>query len=120
MGFEILAITGEVPGKVSAFLEKEKLGLTVLADTKQVAALAFGIAFRLGDDTYEKYKGYGVDLEETSGEKHHILPVPAVFLVDAGGVIRFSYVNPDFKVRLDPRILKAAAQSMVEEKPAEE
>jgi hypothetical protein len=42
-----------------------------------------------------------------------MLPVPAVFLVTTNGLIQFEYVNPDYKVRLDPELLLAAAKIML-------
>ncbi len=55
------------------------------------------------------YLEYGIDLEAASGEEHHQLPVPSVFLVEAGGTIRWVYSNPDYEIRPDnAAILKAA------------
>ena len=59
--------------------------------------------------TLDRYKVYGIDLEDASGQKHHLLPVPSVFLVGTDGVIKFRYVNPDHTVRIDPDALLAAA-----------
>jgi peroxiredoxin len=51
-----------------------------------------------------------VDLEKTTGTKAHALPVPSVFIIDASGVIRYVYSNPDFRIRLRAQELwKAAA-----------
>jgi peroxiredoxin len=82
----------------------------VLSDGTTEAAQAFGLAFQVDDDTFKMFKGYGIDLEDASGEDHHILPVPAVFIVATDGVILFDYVNPDYKVRIDPEKLLEAAQ----------
>lgn len=76
------------------------------------AAKSFGIAFRVDAATVEKYKGYGIDLEQASGETHHLLPVPSVFVVGREGTVLFSYVNPDYRVRLDPDVLLAVAKSV--------
>jgi len=75
------------------------------------AAQSFGIAFRLDDATVKQFKAYGIDVEEASGYDHHLLPVPAVFVIDPEGVIDFQYVNPDYRARLDPQVLLAAAQA---------
>jgi peroxiredoxin len=54
-------------------------------------------------------KNHKVDLDAATGNDNHILPHPAVFVVDTKGVIRFVHVNPDFKVRLEPsKVLEAA------------
>lgn len=73
-------------------------------------ARAFGVAYQVDASTLAALKNYGVDLEEASGEKHRFLPVPAVFVVGKNGVIQFEYVNPDYKVRLHPDLLLAAAR----------
>ena len=78
-------------------------------------ARAFGIAFQVSDADYERYKGFGIDLEEASGETHHLLPVPSVFLVGRDRVIRFRYYNPDHTVRLDTDSLLAAAREAIED-----
>ena len=39
------------------------------------------------------------------------LPVPAVFVIGKGGMIHFSYVHPDYSVRLDMDVLAVAARS---------
>ncbi|MEM1263468.1 MAG: peroxiredoxin-like family protein [Pseudomonadota bacterium] len=88
---------------------KEKVDYELLSDASLEVGRRFGIAFRLDDETVEKYKGYGIDLEETSGFDHHQLPVPAVFLIGADGNIDFVHANPDYKERIDPAELLAAA-----------
>ncbi len=65
------------------------------------------------DETVEKYKTYGIDLDDSSGEDHHLLPVPAVFILGTDGTIQFQYVNPNYKMRLDADVLLAAAHSLV-------
>ncbi len=84
----------------------------LLSDSTMAGAIAFGIAFKVADKTYNAYKDrFKLDLEERSGQKHHLLPVPSVFLVGTDGKIKFEYVNPDYKVRLEPEILLAAAKA---------
>jgi len=47
-----------------------------------------------------------------SGHSHHQLPVPSVFLVEAGGTIRWVYSNPDHKLRPDNASLLDAARKL--------
>jgi peroxiredoxin len=55
-------------------------------------------------------KGYGIDLDSTTGQPLHELPVPSVFVIDRTGVIRFVYSNPDYTVRLGADALWDAAK----------
>lgn len=109
-GFDVLFLSADKPELLRSSLKEPHPGYTLLSDAKMNAARAMGIAFRVDDDTYEKYKGYGIDLEQASGAKHHELPVPAVFIIDRSGIIRFVYANADYKVRLKADELLAASR----------
>ncbi len=113
MGYQILAISPDRPEKLRETLDKSALSYTLLSDSAMEAAQGFGVAFKVEDETVEKYKTYGIDLDDSSGEDHHLLPVPAVFILGTDGTIQFQYVNPNYKMRLDADVLLAAAHSLV-------
>ena len=75
-------------------------------------AKAFDVGYHLDDATLAKQKQYGVHLDETTGTPLHELPVPSVFIIDATGIIRYVYSNPDYTVRLASDALLVAAQPM--------
>jgi peroxiredoxin len=110
LGFDVLFLSTDRPQILRSSL-KESVDYHLLSDNEVNAARAFGIAFRMDDATYAKYKTYGVDLEETQGAKHHELPVPAVFIVDRKGRIRFAHTNPDYTKRLPAADIVKAAES---------
>lgn len=64
-------------------------------------------------NTVEAYRGYGIDLEAASGENHHLLPVPSVFIVGTDGRIAFAYANTDYTVRLSAEEMIEAAREAV-------
>lgn len=110
LGYDVLFLSTDRPEILHSSL-KEDVSYRLLSDNEVHAARAFGIAFRMDDTTYEKYKTYGLDLEASQGAKHHELPVPAVFIVDRKGIVRFAHANSDYTVRLDAASLAAAAES---------
>jgi peroxiredoxin len=112
-GAQLLAISMDQPSKLRETPNRDKLGYRLLSDSDAVAAKAFGIAFQVEDALVKKYKeSYQIDLEAASGQTHHILPHPAVYVADTSGKIRFAYVNPDYKVRLEPaKILEQVRES---------
>jgi peroxiredoxin len=110
-GAQIFAISVDQPAKLKETPDRDKLGYKLLSDSDAVAAQAFGIAFKVEDDLVKKYKdSYKIDLEAASGREHHLLPHPAVFVVDQKGKVQFSYVNPDYKIRLEPEQILAAVR----------
>lgn len=112
-GYQLLAISPDLPEKLAETPQKEKLKYQLLSDSKVEAAKAFGLTFKVPDKLVKKYvEEYEIDIEAASGETHHLLPHPAVFVVDAEGKVLFAHVNPNYKQRLDPaKILEAASKA---------
>jgi peroxiredoxin len=109
-GDQLLAISADRPSKLREKPDYQKLNYTLLSDNSMDAARAFGIGFEVPADLVKKYKNeYGIDLEAASGRTHHLLPHPAVFVVDMRGIVRFAHVSKDYKVRLESqKILEEA------------
>ena len=116
MGFEVIFLSTDRPEILYASLMDwvSDINYTLLSDSKMDGSKALGIAFRMEESDYERLKSLGIDMEKTTGETHHLLPVPAVFIIDTQGVIRFAYTNPDYKVRLEAERILAAAQGVVD------
>jgi len=115
LGFDIWFISVDKPEMLYESLDQPDIAYTILSDSKLEATRAFGLAFRVDDETYERYLNYGIYLEKASGETHHVLPAPATFIIGMDGIINFQYTNPDYKVRLHPDVLLAAASAYQKE-----
>lgn len=111
-GFQLIAISPDRPEALNKTLESGDIDFTLVSDSRALALQAFGIAFRVDDATREKYQAYGIDLEQASGETHHALPVPSVFVIDSAGVVQFTYVNPDYRTRVPLRLVRAAIETV--------
>lgn len=112
-GIQLLAISPDRPEKLREKPDLGKLPYTLLSDSSMDLCQSFGIAFKVDDALVVKYRdSYGIDLEGDSGETHHLLPYPSVFIVDGNGVIRFAHVDPNYKVRLDPEMILKQAQAV--------
>lgn len=115
IGYQILAVSADRPEKLKATLQKNELDYTLLSDSPMTAAKAFGLAFKVKQETVDRYKSIGIDLEGDSGHNHHLLPVPAVYILNTEGVVQFNYVNPNYKERINGDVLLAAARAYFSE-----
>lgn len=113
MGYQVLAISPDRPEELIRTRDKQHLTYRLLSDSDVVLAGAFGLVFRVDDPTLQKYRGFGIDLEQASGRSHHLLPVPAVYIVDMAGVIRFAHWDANYKKRLAPDALLAKAREVI-------
>ena len=73
LGFDIWFISIDKPELLYPSMDQPDIAYTVLSDASLDATRAFGLAFRVDDETYDRYVGYGINLEQASGEKHHLL-----------------------------------------------
>lgn len=111
MGYQIFAISVDRPEVLRETISDVELTYSLLSDSPADALKGFGVAYTLDSKTVERYKSVGIDIEENSGYDHHILPAPAVFIVDQEGTVKFQYVNPDHRERINGEILLAAANA---------
>ncbi len=84
-----------------------KLGLNfpVLCDTGNKVAQKYGLSYTLADAVQPIYKDFGIDLTETNGDNSHQLPIPATYIIDNNGEIRFFFADVDHTTRLDPELM---------------
>ena len=115
MGFNIWFISIDKPEFLLESLADPEIGYTIYSDSSLDATRAFGLAFRVDDELNKRYLSYNIDLEKASGETHHVLPAPATYIIGNDGIINFAYINPDYKVRLHPDVLLAAAKAYNED-----
>ena len=83
-------------------LEQNALEYDVLTDSGNQYAEALRIRFRLPDYLIDFYESGGVDLPSFNDDDSWTLPMPARFVVDQTGTIRFAEANPDYTRRPEP------------------
>lgn len=119
-GIDVYFLSGDRPELLYASLKQETqedidgLGYTILSDANIEAALALGIAFKVADSSVSRMEGRGTDLADSSITNFQALPVPAVYMIDKSGVITYSFVEPDYKVRLPAEDLLKAAEDLAD------
>lgn len=102
LGYQLIAVSPDKPEELIKSMEKNGIKeYKLYSDSKLNLAKELGIAFKVNEDTIEKYKEYGIDLERASGESHMSLPVPAIFVLDRNSEVKYRFYEPNYKVRLD-------------------
>lgn len=114
LGFAVWFVSPDRPELLTEG-EDAAQGYRLLSDADASVTEAFGVAFRLDDETNSQYREFGVNLDERSGVANQVLPVASTFLIGSDGIVQFTYANPDYTVRLAPEVLVAAAEAYVEQ-----
>lgn len=111
-GATLTAITPETGGRALEMKRKHRAGYAVLADVDQGLAMACGVVFRVPQPYRRLLESRGVDLAERQGNDAWFLPVPATFVVDRGGVVRWRFLDADFTHRAEPDDVVAALAAL--------
>lgn len=104
-GFEMIGVSPDSVESTKTNIDKNSIPFRLYSDSELSATSGFGLAFKVDDATVSKYKGFGLDLEKASGQTHHALPIPAIYVVSRDGVVTFAHSNPDYRQRLDVKDL---------------
>ena len=103
LGASMVAISPQTPEYSLSMAQKHQLGFEVLSDRGNQVARQYGLVFALGSALRDLYKDkFGVDLPEFNADGSYELPLPATFIIDPAGIIRYAFADPDYTVRLEP------------------
>jgi hypothetical protein len=81
LGYQIVAISPDRPEELNKMTKADHLNYRLFSDPQGDAMKKFGVAYQVDNTTLTNLKQkFNVDLERSSGQTHHILPVPSVFI----------------------------------------
>lgn len=82
-GYAMVALSYDAPDVLAAFAAQRKIAYPLLSDQKSAMIDAFGLR----------------DPQYAPGHFAHGVPMPAIFVIDAGGVVRAKLAEEGYKVR---------------------
>ncbi|WP_422929648.1 peroxiredoxin-like family protein [Singulisphaera sp. PoT] len=110
-GASLVAISPQTPDNSLTTVEKGGLGFEVLSDKGNKAAHAFGVAYKVPAVVAEQMKGR-LDLSKFNGDSPDELPLGATYVIDKGGVIRYAFVDGDYRKRAEPSNVVSALKGL--------
>jgi peroxiredoxin len=108
LGVGLIAISPQKPDGSLSMQEANELTYTVLSDPGSQIAGELGILTTGTPDAQKGQETLGLDLTAVNADGTRTLVMPTVVIADAGGVIRWIDVHPDYTTRSEPgQILEA-------------
>ncbi len=99
LGATVLAISPQTPENIIDLREQTGLSYELLVDKDNGLAERLGLMFELDEKTVELYRQYGIDVAKTNGTDTWQLPVPATYVVDTDGKVRYAWTDADYRKR---------------------
>ena len=114
LGATLVAVSPSTPENARAIAEKAGLSIDILVDPGNAYAEQLGLKFALPDRLREVYDGaLKINLPRFNGDESWTLPIPARYVVDTGGVVRYAEADADYTVRPEPEETLAALRRVV-------
>jgi peroxiredoxin len=113
LGASLVAISPELPDRSLSVAEKNELAFPVLSDAGNGVARQFRLTHRIAADVVDYQLGNGNDVAAFNGSDVAEVPLPATYVIDGQGVVRFAFVSADYTQRADPDAVVAAVRDLV-------
>jgi len=111
-GARLVAVSPQIPDESLTLSEKHDLAFDVLSDIGSDTAKQYGLAFDLPDDLAAVYDKLGFDLQRVNSGHARTLPLPATYVIDRDGVIRWAFADTDYTTRAEPADVIAALDAL--------
>ena len=111
-GATLVAVSPQTPDASLTTQEKKDLTFTVLSDEGNAVARQFGLVHTLPADLVAAYDQFGLDVAGSNGDASGDLPLPATYVIDPDGTIRYAFVDADYTKRAEPSEVLASLQAV--------
>ena len=113
LGAELVAISPQVPDQSLSTTEQAVLGFPVLSDQDACVAAEYGVAWKVPEMLLDHMRSdRKLDLADINGGNGSVLPIPATFVIDQQGVVRYRFVDVDYRKRAEPEDVVAALREL--------
>jgi peroxiredoxin len=89
-GAYVIGVTPETDENIGKTVVKTKASFSLVHDADYKIMKDYRVNYVVEGALFDKYKGYGIDLEKNNGNTDHVLPVPATYVINA---------NQELKIR---------------------
>ena len=102
-GATILALSVDTVESSAESVRDKALGFELLSNPDASILDLYHVRYQVPEELARLYQEkYGIDLEKASGRTDRVIAVPATFVIDQQGTIRYAHANEDYRVRPDP------------------
>ena len=101
-GADLVAISPQTVQQSFFMADQHKLRFPLLSDAHNDVARQFGLVYQVPAEQQALYRRTFINLPFANGDDSWELPIPATFIVNRDGSIRYSSADPDYSERPEP------------------
>ncbi|WP_159023383.1 peroxiredoxin-like family protein [Formosa sp. L2A11] len=104
LGANLVAISPQVPDESLTKDEITEMDFGVLSDQDAKVAYQYGVAWEVPEFLAEHMRvDRELDLEKINNGNGTMLPIPATFVLGRDGIVKWRFVDVDYRTRSEPR-----------------
>lgn len=98
-GASVIAISPELPEFAEKTISKTGASFSIISDTTHQIMKDYKVDYAVSKGKAFMYKVFGMNIEKTNGDDSNTLPVPATYIIDINGKIKYVHFKSDYKKR---------------------
>ena len=99
-GASLVAISPELPDKADETAAENNVQFSIISDTDNQLGKKYDLVYTLDKATAIRYES-SFQLSAYNGNTKAEVPLPATYIVDTDGIIKYAFINTDYKKRAD-------------------
>lgn len=106
-GAYVIGVSPETSTGIDKTVAKTKASFSIISDRDYQLMKAYKVDYVMEPGLADRYKKGGLDVAMANGQTDYVLPVPATYIINKDGKIKYVFFDKDYKKRPSVKNLTA-------------
>lgn len=106
-GAYVIGVSPETSVGIDKTVAKTKASFSIISDRDYQLMKAYKVDYVMEPGLADRYKKGGLDVAMANGQTDYVLPVPATYIINKDGKIKYVFFDKDYKKRPSVKNLTA-------------
>lgn len=106
-GAYVIGVSPETSVGIDKTIAKTKASFSIISDRDYQLMKAYKVNYVMEPGLADRYKKGGLDVAIANGQTDYVLPVPATYIINKDGKIKYVFFDKDYKKRPSVKNLTA-------------
>ena len=98
-GAYVIGVSPETSAGIDKTIAKTKASFSIISDRDYKLMKAYKVDYVMEPGLADRYKKGGLDVAMANGQTDYVLPVPATYIINKDGKIKYVFFDKDYKKR---------------------
>lgn len=106
-GAYVIGVSPETSAGIDKTIAKTKASFSIISDRDYKLMKAYKVDYVMEPGLADRYKKGGLDVAMANGQTDYVLPVPATYIINKDGKIKYVFFDKDYTKRPSVKNLQA-------------